>query len=187
MGTGFPKGSCLSKRLHERSADAKPNGNSRRDLDVGRRRGLRARDGQTDWRGAAAAVIVSSWRRGAGKRRCGRTGGGADLEAAQRAVAGRRRRHAPRHGRVPERALLARRRQAAAAGLGQDRRHLQDARPALRAAAHQFQASPRRRLQGSKLQARARRRAGRAAAMGWRSVRNRGLCPWRCRRHDAFA
>ena len=50
------------------------------------------------------------------------------------------------------------------------------ARPALRAAAHQFQASPRRRLQGSELQARARRRAGRADAMGWRSVRDRGLC-----------
>ena len=121
MGTGFPNGSCSSKNSM-RNADAKPNGNSRRNLDVGRRRGLRARDGQADRRGAAAAVVVSRRRRGAGKRCCGRTGGGADLEAAQRAVAGRRRRHAPRRGRMPERALPARRRQAAAAGLGQDRR-----------------------------------------------------------------
>src|SRR5712691_867465 len=39
------------------------------------------------------------------------------------------------------------------AGLGRDRRNLPNPRPALRAAAYQFQASPRRRMPGAELQA----------------------------------
>ena len=57
----------------------------------------------------------------------------------------------------------------------------------LRAAAHQFSASSRRRLQGAELQAGARRGAGRTAAMGRRGVRDRGLCRRLRGRADALA
>ncbi len=62
-----------------------------------------------------------------------------------------------------------------------------NSRPALRAAAHQFPASSRRRLQGSGLQAGARRGSGCADAMGRRGVRDRGLCRRRRGRDDALA
>ena len=61
------------------------------------------------------------------------------------------------------------------------------ARSALRAAAHQFSASSRRRLQGAELQAGARRSPGRADAVGRRGVRDRGLCRRLRRRDDALA
>ena len=72
-------------------------------------------------------------------------------------------------------------------GLGRHRRGLQNPRPALRAAAHQFPASPRCRLQGAELPAGARRRSGRPDAMGCRAVRDRGLCRRRRGRDDALA
>src|SRR3981081_3606550 len=88
---------------------------------------------------------------------------------------------------MPLRALPARRRQAASAGLGRHRRRLQDPRSTLRAAAHQLSASPRRRLQGPELQAGARGCSGRADAVGWRGIRDRGLCGRLRRRDDALA
>ena len=158
-----------------------------RSLDAGRRRSLRARRRHADRRRAAIAVVVSRCRRGAGQHRRGRTCRRANMEIAQRAVAACRGRHAACRRRMPLRALSARRRQAAGAGLGCHRRDLQNPRPALRAAAHQFHASPRRRLQGPELQAGARRGSGRADAMGRRGVRDRGLCRRRRRRADALA
>ena len=140
-----------------------------------------------DRRRAATAVVVPRRRRGAGHDRRDRPCRRADLAIAQRASAGRRGRYAPCRRRMPQRALSARRRQAAAAGLGRHRRNLQDRRRTLRAAAYQFSASPRRRLQGAGLQGRARRCPGRTDAMGRRGVRDRGLCRRRRGRDDALA
>ena len=153
----------------------------------GRRRACRARCRHADGRRAATAVVVSRRRRGAGQHRRGRACRRADLEIAQRAKPGCRGRHASCRGRMPQRALSARRRQAAAAGLGRHRRRLQDPRSAFCAAAYQFPASPRRRLQGAELQGGTRRGSGRADAVGRRGVRDRGLCRGRRGRDDALA
>ena len=148
------------------TAHANASRNSGRSLDIGRRRARRARRGHADRRRTAAAVVVSRCRRGADQHRRGRTCRRADLETAQRAIPACRRRYASCRRRMPQRALFARRRQAAGAGLGRDCRDLQNPRSALRAAAHQFSASPRRRLQGARLQAGTRRRSGRADGSG---------------------
>src|ERR1700720_3465577 len=58
---------------------------------------------------------------------------------------------------------------------------------AFRAAAHQFQTSPRRRLQAPELQAGTRRCSGRADAVGRRGIRERGLCRGLRGRADALA
>ena len=164
-----------------------PSRNPHRSVDLCRRRRFRARSPHADRRRAATAVVVSRRSRSAGQHRRGGTGGGKHLAIAQRTIAGRRGRYAPRRGRMPLRALSARRRQAAGPGMGRHRRHLQDRRRPLRAAAYQFPASPRRRLQGPQLQTGARRGAGRTDAVGRRDVRNRGLRRRLRGRADAFA
>ncbi|MEY9183405.1 hypothetical protein ABIA41_004840 [Bradyrhizobium sp. USDA 313] len=83
------------------------------------------------------------------------------------------------------RALSARRRQAAAAGLGRDCRRLQDRRWPFRSLPHQFPASPRRRLRGARLRGGAREGAGGIDAMEGGGFRNRGLRSRRRCRADA--
>ena len=103
------------------------------------RRSCRARRGHADGRRAAIAVLVPRRRRGAGERSPRRDWPPREiwkLRSGQAQDVAVDMRHAVVECRT--RALSARRRQAAAAGLGCDRRHLQDPRRALRAAAHQF-------------------------------------------------
>ena len=165
--------------------DAKSPRNSLRCLDLRRRRSRRARRRDAHRRGAATAVVIPRRRRRASQHR----GIGAcrhgNMEMRSWRGAKRRRRHAPCRGRVPFRALSARRQQAAAAGLGCHRRRLQDRRRALRAAAHQFPASPRRRLQGARTARPNATSPGRADAVGGGEIRDRGLCRRRRGRDDA--
>ena len=127
-------------------------------------------------------------RRRAGHHRGGGAGRGADLEAAQRASAERRRRYAPCRRRMPQRALSARRRQAAAARPGTPIAGIYKTRDGRFVRLHtNFRTSPRRRLQGAGLRARARKGPGRADAVGRRGVRDRGLCRRRRGRDDALA
>ena len=164
-----------------------PNGNSLRYLDLGRRRGS-ALDALTltgdepqlpsSFRVAAAAqVSVAATGLAAAEIWKMRSGQAQDVAVDMRhaVVECRSERYLRVDGKPPPPAW------DAIAGIYKTR----DA--ALRAAAHQFSASPRRRLQGVELQAGARRGSGRADAMGRRGVRDRGLCRRLRRRLDALA
>ncbi len=118
---------------------------------------------------AAGLAAAEIWRQ--------RTGRSAD----------RRRRHAPRGHRVPQRALHAHRRQAAGARLGQDRRRLSHRRRPQGAPAHQLPASSRRHPEAAGLRLRARGGAGRAHEMGGGDIRDGGRRSQAGRHHDALA
>ena len=164
-----------------------PSRNSRRSLDLGRRRAFRTRRRHADRRRTATAVVVSRRRRGASQHCRGRAW---PPRRSGNCAAGNRRTSRSICGMPSSNAAASvicastasRRRRPGTRSPG-------STRPAIGASCGctPISASPRRRLQGSELQAGARRGSGRADAVGRRGVRDRGLCRRRRGRADALA